>query len=923
MNTRAIEVVGTFQGFWTQWVRQVLVGVGHADVHSDPSSWQSFDALLRMRPDSNVLVFVEHPATGLAHSLDRGEDIDPEAWLDDWLTSARTLLGYAHRNPDTTILVQSDEVQRWPQRLAQLLRLRWGDLFAAPSRIVQDYRPDALSRALAWSFVERDLDLQDLVSELTASCVILRGSRSASAPLVPDGIVDGAVAACRLAELMQTERHLAQVKSDREAERDALCCELQAAADECAQLATTVQALEAERNGMMARADAADRALIDARSRLEAEVLERNALASRLDEAASRQESNARELTAARQNAAALNRQLDEGRAAREQAEKQRSKIEQELAQDMKQRSALEQELAQATKHRSTLAQELAQATKQRGTLEQELTQATKQLSTLAQELAQATKQRSTLEQELAQATKRRGTLEQDLAQAARQRSTLEQDLAQAARHRSTLEQDLTQVKKHRSTLEQELVQATNQRSTVEQELAQAKKQRSTLEQELVSAKEAARAAGQEGDVLLQQLHQVQEELERTFLAKHDADNALLAAKVPDPRRLEQDLRSAREECELLTLQTHQVQQELERVHAERVRLAHEARSRVALPGLDDIAIGEVAVVGERDTPPHREVSFVVRQVQAGERRVAEASLRLAEHWGRPGLVIFADEGGASLFETWRESGREDGRPYMLLVHGEESAQAVYDAMGTLDWQLAQALAVRLGQALQDHAGDLSRAWRAIAQRLLTSLHEHPARLRYDNVVVTPIEEEPPENARFKLVLERVSYKGRTWQRLPIQWQPNGPTPSLDLVSDEESGPPLLAWPTDAAGAPVRTLRLPLGDDPGAVEIRAVWDTLSGSDRAFVAELLNLMPILAVHLQAAAASAGDSARQLDLQAAATETMLLGRAALQAPGGARPQAQPRRPLLQRMASRMGVTARSPSATAPAIEPALDR
>ncbi len=285
--------------------------------------------------------------------------------------------------------------------------------------------------------------------------------------------------------------------------------------------------------------------------------------------------------------------------------------------------------------------------------------------------------------------------------------------------------------------------------------------------------------------------------------------------------------------------------------------------------------------------------------------------------------MIFADDGRAPLFETWRESGREDGRPYMLLVHGEESAQRVYDAMGTLDWQLVQALAVRLGQALQDHAGDLSPAWRSLAQRLLTSLHEQPARLRYDNVVVTPIEQEPQENARFGLALERASYHGRTWQRLPIQWQPNGPTPSLDLGSDEESGPPLLAWPADADGAPVRTLRLPLGDDPSAPEIRAVWDTLSGSDRALVAELLNLMPILAVHLQAAAANAGDSARQIDLQAAATSTMLFGRTALQPPGGARPQEQPRRPLLQRMARRLGVTAKPPSATAPAAEPALDR
>ena len=889
MNTRSIEVVGTFQGCWTQWVGQVLARLGRAVVHTTPPSSQDLDAVLRERPDSNVLVLVEHPATGLAHSLARGDDIDPEAWLDDWLANARTLLAYAHRNPDAILVVNADEVQRRPRRLARLLRSRWGDLFTPSSRVVQDHHPDVLSHALAWNFVEHDLTVQDVVSELMACCVLLPGFRSASARLVPEDPIDGAAAARRLAELMQTERHLAQVESDRAEERDALRRELQAAADKYAHLAATVQALETERDRMTARTEAADRALDDARSRMEVEVRERNALAARLDDAATRQESIVYELTAARENAATLSRQLDEDRAAWAQAEEQRTEI--------------EQELAQATIWRSTLEKELAQATEQRSALELDLTQADEERITLMQELATAKEAASVA-----------GEGDDFLLPQLHQ---VQEELEPAFLAKSDSETTLRAAK-------EDLAQSKKQRNTLEQEVARATEQRSTLEHELASAKEAARAAGEEGDLLLQQLHQVQEELERTFLAKRNAENAQLAAKPgSDPKKREQDLRSAREECELLTLQTRQVQQELERVHAEKVRLAYEVKSRVALPGLGDVAIGEIAVVGERDTPPHREVSFVVSEVQAGERKVAQAAVRLVEHWGRPGLVIFADEGRASLFETWRESGREDGRPYMLLVHGEESAQRVYDAMGTFDWQLVQALTVRLGQALQDHAGDLSPAWRSMAQRLLTSLHEQPARLRYDSVVVTPIEQVPPTNARFGLALERVSYHGRTWLRLPIQWQPNGSTPSLDLGCDEESGPPLLAWPADADGAPVRTLRLPLGDDPCAPEVHAVWDTLSGSDRTFIAELLNLMPILAVHLQAAAASTDNSARQIDLQAAATGTMLFGRIALQPPRDAGPQVERRRPFLQRMARRLGVTAKALSPTNAAVEPAPDR
>ncbi len=1085
MSTRSIEVVGTFQGCWTSWVREVFVGVGHAEVHADPSTWQRLDAFLRSRLGSNVLVLVEHPAIGLAYSLSKGEDIDPEAWLDDWLASARTLLAYVQRNAETTLVVNADEAQRRPLRLAQLLRSRWGELFAMPSRVVvQDYRPDALIHAVTWSFIERDPGLQEVVPELMGTCVALPGLRSANTRFLPEGLVDGAEVASRLGDLVQAERHLAQLKGDRETETEALRGQLKTVAGECERLAAAVQALETGRDTMMARTDAADRALAEARSRLEAEIQERNALAARLAAAASQQESLVHELSTARQNAAAVQQQFHEGQLALVRAEEQRNRmeqevvhaaeqriklerqladsaeqqialgqelaqaaqlrhaLEQELAQATAQRNALEQELAQAAEQRRTLEQELAQATAQRNSFEQELAQAVEQQRALEQELAQATarrnaleqeltqtaerrsmleqelklageqrnclvhdlaqaveqrstceqeliqatvlrsalaqdltqalenrnrneqqlaqatdqldklerelvegsKQRSSLEQELAHASRQRGTLEQELGQATKQRRTVEQELASAAEQRRVLEQELAQASKQRRTLEQELAQSAKQRSALEQnlakaeelrdkaeqdlasssrrrsalehELSKAKEQRNALEQERAPAKAAARASAEEVSLLLKQLHQMHEELER-LVERHDAENASLAARIgPSQKELQEDLRSAREESELLALQTQQVQQELERVHAEKVRLAQEVKSQVAFPGLDNVTIGELTVESIRDTPPHRELSFVVHQVRAGERQVAGASLRLVEHWGRPGLVVFSEDGRAPLFDTWRENGREDGRPYMLLVHGEESAQAVYDAMGTLDWQLTQALVVRLGQALQDHACDLSPAWRSIAQRLLTSLHEHPARLRYNNVVATPAEWQP-EGARYDLVLERVSFKGRTWQRLPIQWQPNGPTPSLSLESDEQSGPPLLAWPTEADGTPVRRLRLPLGDDAEALEIRAVWDTLSGTDRTFVAEVLNLMPILAVHMQAAAASNGKFTDQLDLQAAATDTMLFGRAALQPLASARPQAERRRPLLQRMARRLGVSAETPPSTATAI------
>ena len=390
----------------------------------------------------------------------------------------------------------------------------------------------------------------------------------------------------------------------------------------------------------------------------------------------------------------------------------------------------------------------------------------------------------------------------------------------------------------------------------------------------------------------------------------HGADqlqiDAVTVAEVVE--ELERRLKDVREENELYALQMKQVQGELERVHAEKLRLAAAAKGRIGLPGIEDVVIGDVAVAAERDVHPHREVSFVVRDVQAGARRVAEATVRLVEHWGRPGLAIFRDEGAPALLDAWRESGREDGRPYLLLVHGEESAQRTFEAMGTLDWQLTQALALRLRQAVSGMP-----AWRALAARLAASLGEQPARLRHEGVRVMPIAQETPEIARWALALERASYRGTTWPRLTIQWRPHGPRPAIELLRDEEGGPPLLAWPADDDGVPVRVLRLPMGEDANAPDVRAAWDGLAAADRAFVAEILNQLPMLAVHVQA---SAGAASPATDLQAAARNTVLLGRAALQPPA---PAAGGGRSLLRRVARRLRGALRPAAPAAVAARP----
>lgn len=81
----------------------------------------------------------------------------------------------------------------------------------------------------------------------------------------------------------------------------------------------------------------------------------------------------------------------------------------------------------------------------------------------------------------------------------------------------------------------------------------------------------------QENEILLLQLHQVQEELESTFLSKQQLEKVQLEQKA-DPK-LQEQLKEQQQENELLLLQLHQVQEELERYFLEHQKLSQEQQA--------------------------------------------------------------------------------------------------------------------------------------------------------------------------------------------------------------------------------------------------------------------------------------------------------------------------------------------------------
>jgi hypothetical protein len=385
------------------------------------------------------------------------------------------------------------------------------------------------------------------------------------------------------------------------------------------------------------------------------------------------------------------------------------------------------------------------------------------------------------------------------------------------------------------------------------------------LQARLDQAEAQGKAAGAENELMLLQLHQVQEELEQQYLQCRSLESEL-AARVPAAdlqaaqkalaqtkaaadktaadRKAQLDqtdkqLKASAQENELLLLQLHQVQEELEHYYLECRKLEAPAASIPAM-GSIDMSAAEVLLVNERADWPHRELTFNLRQVKLGERSIPEATVRLVEHHGHPGLVVFGGGRSPQLIESWRPSGEEDGQPYLLLIPADANCLPIFNTMGSTDWLVTQALAALLEKRLSDPSVRLAAHWKQLARRLREQLQEMPCRFRFASLAVAPVGE--PGSGELAFNFGQVHCGARQLPRLTVHWQPSGPRAGLALLCGPDGAPPLPKWPDDERGVVPDRLQLPLGSGLRPRDWRLCGRRLMPADLQFVLALLAAWP---------------------------------------------------------------------------------
>jgi hypothetical protein len=256
---------------------------------------------------------------------------------------------------------------------------------------------------------------------------------------------------------------------------------------------------------------------------------------------------------------------------------------------------------------------------------------------------------------------------------------------------------------------------------------------------------------------------------------------------------------------------------------------------------------GRLQVVKAHEAGTHRHLHLRGEGLRAGDRPLPAIEFRLAEHHGRPALVVFSSQGPAEPLAAWAPDGQEAGRAFMQLVPADEAGRLRAQRLGASDWQVVRLL-VRLVRT-ELGSGRLKAAprWADVARRLDAALDVHADRLRYDRLDLAPADgsEEGAGAGRLAVALRQASRHDVALGDIVVElpWQAGTVSPALAVRLPAAGHPlPLPDWPLvdDGRLAPRCPLPMPLGADAAAA--RARWDTAGAPARALVLALLEALP---------------------------------------------------------------------------------
>jgi hypothetical protein len=415
---------------------------------------------------------------------------------------------------------------------------------------------------------------------------------------------------------------------------------------------------------------------------------------------------------------------------------------------------------------------------------------------------------------------------------------------------------------KERSTLQVQLDLAQQNIEDANRLLKQERVQSQTaLEQKQAQWHKQRQDAQAEGELLLAQLHQVQEELEKHFLTSQEAQEKTKAETAAKQEALDKN-KGLQEESDLLLAQLHQVQEELEKYylqHKERQIEVQKLQDRwlravQSQPELQDFEALELLTESSTELTAH----WCINQLHVGGVMKGPFEFKTLIENGVAGLVFSKGAKGLSPIHRWPLIAAKDSQLTIIPVKGQDDPKkrsASVLQLGTTDWHMVELLTDKLVKALGatamakqiSHGPALLEGLKAQRQILA----KMPALLRFDDIILFG-----QQNTDLKSViglrLTHADLQGLKANPFEFQLQLNltaGSTiTSAHLIFDEKTARnPFENWTYNvksSAGQAVMALQLgPKGWQPQH------WHTRSPLDQQWLQNSIRLLPFMLTTLQ--------------------------------------------------------------------------
>lgn len=317
-------------------------------------------------------------------------------------------------------------------------------------------------------------------------------------------------------------------------------------------------------------------------------------------------------------------------------------------------------------------------------------------------------------------------------------------------------------------------------------------------------------------------------------------------------------------ENELLLKQLHQVQEELEHYFLEARRLENSAKKHdseaSAIWEYGSLTLGEA-----HHEPPHRHLNFALDEAGSGDRIFGNIRLRLLEHHGRPGILLFQSQGDQpAILHHWQQSGEEEGTPYMIVIPQDKAGADFLLASTTSDLLLIRGILRLLRAQLgNDPANNLPHAsWKRLTGRLLEQIDDLPERLHYDavNCKLTPRE----KSWDCKFAVSNAWFHGYGVAEISANWSSTNYAAITLSYSGNEA--PLTVWPADANRVPDREMLIDLSSSRSRKDMAIQSAAMTRRDRALLCNLISELPNFLVHLSIQHPDAGLDLGKLQKQA---------------------------------------------------------